>query len=66
MVLLATPRFYWQPAMVIIFFFGGEFLRHLEEGDLAVETRLLCQVALWSSPLKVAQASTLLKKIILK
>ncbi|PZR02892.1 MAG: CusA/CzcA family heavy metal efflux RND transporter, partial [Flavobacterium psychrophilum] len=49
-------------AIVVFSFLGGEFLPTLEEGDLAVETRLLVGSSLEQSIEKVTQASTLLKK----
>lgn len=49
-------------SLFIFSFLGGEFLPQLEEGDFAVETRLLTGSSLSQTVDKVTQASTILMK----
>ena len=49
-------------AITIFSFLGGEFMPTLEEGDFAVETRLLTGSSLSQTIDKVTQAATILKK----
>ncbi|GAA4341030.1 CusA/CzcA family heavy metal efflux RND transporter [Flaviaesturariibacter amylovorans] len=49
-------------ALAIFSFLGGEFIPTLEEGDFAVETRLLTGSSLSQTIEKVTQAATILKK----
>jgi len=50
------------PAAVSVYFIGGEFIPQLEEGDFAVETRLLPGSNLHTTQQHTAQASQLLLK----
>jgi heavy metal efflux system protein len=49
-------------AFVVFSFLGGEFIPTLEEGDFAVETRLLTGSSLSQTVDKVTQAATILKQ----